>query len=126
VADGSTDMVVVVDNDPGVRDSAVFLLESAGYRATAFSSAAAFLADRVVRPACLIVDHDMPEMTGLRLAERLRREGVALPILLIAEAPKSTLLLDAAQCGIYAVLMKPPDPDDLLKFVEACLGPGGR
>lgn len=120
-ADQLNDMVVVVDDDEAVGDSVVFLLETAGYRAKAFRSAIAFLADREVRPACLIVDHEMPGMTGLQLAERLHREGAKTPVLLTASWARSGISRSAARIGVHAVLIKPFEPDDLLRFVETHL-----
>ena len=57
-------VVAVIDDDVAVLDSLKFLLEVVGYAVVAYNSAAAFLDDRVTRPACLIVDQHMPLMTG--------------------------------------------------------------
>ena len=77
--------VAVIDDDPAVLDSLKFLLELAGHRVAYYGSAAAFLEDRAVGHACLILDHHMPQMTGLALAARLRSEGDMLPVLLNPE-----------------------------------------
>lgn len=128
VEDGRNGLVVaVVDDDQAVGDSLAFLLETAGYRAITFPSAAAFLNDREIRPAHLIVDHGMPDMTGLQLAERLHREGDSkIPFLLITGAPTPAIVSGAAKFGVRAVLTKPFEPDELLAIVAASLGASER
>ena len=118
MADTRSDIVAVVDDDHGVRDSLKFLLESLGHKVAAFASAAAFLADRTLRPACLIVDHHMPQMTGLELAAQLLLEGTNIPFLLMTGAPSPEIFSRAAQLGIWGVLVKPFDEHDLLEFVR--------
>ena len=78
-----TRVVALVDDDLAVLDSLKFLLETAGYTVAAYSSAAAFLDDRVTEPCCLIVDQRMPMMTGLDLVALLRRGTASVPALLI-------------------------------------------
>ena len=67
--------IAVVDDDAAVRDSLHFLLEVIGHQAATFASAAEFLKAETQWLGCLILDHHMPEMTGLELAERLRTEA---------------------------------------------------
>jgi two-component system, LuxR family, response regulator FixJ len=111
--------VAVVDDDPAVLDSMKFLLEVAGHRVAIYASAAAFLEDCATRPACLILDQHMPQMTGLELAARLRINGTCIPVLLITGSPSPAIVARAAQLGIEKVLEKPPIEDDLLNFVDA-------
>jgi two-component system response regulator FixJ len=124
-------VVAIVDDDPAVLDSLKFLLEVVGYRVATHASAEAFLdgraswghADggRAGWPACLIADHYMPRMTGLDLAERLRDDGVDIPILLITGSPSPAIVSRAAQLGVVRVLEKPPEEHDLLSFVNSYL-----
>jgi two-component system, LuxR family, response regulator FixJ len=119
MVDNGTGVVAVVDDDPAVLDSLRFLLEVAGHKVASYGSAAAFFADRAANHSCLILDHHMPEMTGLELAARLRGVGRNIPVLLITGAPSQAIVARAAQLGIEKVLEKPPDEDDLLSFVNA-------
>ncbi len=114
-----SDAVAVVDDDPAVLDSLRFLLEVAGHHVATYDSAAAFLADCATRPACLILDHHMPRMTGLELAARLHSAGAAIPVLLITGSPSPAIVTRAAELGIEKVLDKPPAEDDLLSFANA-------
>ena len=80
MADPETQKIAVVDDDRAVCDSLQFLLEVMGYVVEKFASAAAFLSANLQEIGWLILDHHMPHMTGLQLAERLRSDGVTLPI----------------------------------------------
>jgi two-component system, LuxR family, response regulator FixJ len=111
--------VAVVDDDPAVLDSLRFLLEVEGHTVATYGSAAAFLADRMTNHACLILDHHMPEMTGLELAARLRAARTPIPVLLITGAPSPMIANRAGELGIEQVLEKPPNENDLLSFVNA-------
>jgi two-component system response regulator FixJ len=119
MADTHNGPVAVVDDDPAVLDSLKFLLELAGHPVATYCSAIAFLEDRVVRPACLILDQHMPTMTGLELAARLSAEGAGIPVLLITGSPSPAIAACAAQLGIEKVLDKPLNESDLLSFVGA-------
>ncbi len=110
--------VAVIDDDPAVLDSLKFLLELAGHLVRTYASAGAFLDDCRADPACLILDHHMPMMTGLELAARLRDDGVAIPMLLITGSPSPAILARALALGVEKVLEKPPGADDLLDFVS--------
>ncbi len=113
------DVVAVIDDDPAVLDSLRLLLELAGHRVATYGSASAFLADHMAAPSCLILDHHMPDMTGLELVAWLRRERMTLPVLLMTGTPSAALVARAAQLGIKKVLYKPPHEEDLLSFVRA-------
>jgi FixJ family two-component response regulator len=111
--------VAIVDDDVAVRDSLQFLLEVLGYSVEAFASAADFLKAKIGNVACLILDHHMPEMTGLELIDRLRTEGNALPVLLVTGLSSPAIVSRAAELGVSKVLDKPPGEDDLLDFIAA-------
>jgi two-component system response regulator FixJ len=119
MADVDRSGVAIIDDDPAVLDSLKLLLDVAGHTAGAYGSAAAFLEDRVARPACLILDQHMPVMTGLELATRLREECVGIPVLLMTGQVSPTIIERARKIGITKVLEKPLAEDDLLNFVHA-------
>jgi len=111
--------VAVVDDDHAVLESLEFLLQVAGFLVEVFSSAVEFLAADMRRFACLILDHHMPNMTGLELAETLRAGGSAIPILLITGSPSPAIINRAAELGIDRVLEKPLGDEDLIGFINA-------
>jgi FixJ family two-component response regulator len=111
--------VAVVDDDPAVLDSLKSFFEAAGYQVGIYVSAMAFLEDRTLRPACLVLDQHMPQMTGLELAAKLRAQGTVIPILLISGALSPAIRARAALIGIEKVLDKPAAEEDLLSFIDA-------
>jgi two-component system response regulator FixJ len=111
--------VAVVDDDDAVRDSLRFLLEIAGHVVETFASAGEFLRAGTDRLACLILDQNMPEMTGLELAGKLRSDGSALPIALMTASVTPILKVRAAKLGVDKLLEKPFEEQDLLGFVSA-------
>lgn len=116
---GTTVRVAVIDDDPGILDSLQLLFALEGIDTLLYNSAAAFLADRGRnRISCIILDHHMPKMTGLELAEILRRRGEDIPILLVTGAPAPAIVQKAKQLSIEAVLEKPPTEDLLLDFAR--------
>ena len=121
MADPNQHVVAIVDDDHAVRSSLSFLLEVIGHPVQAFASAAEFLKADIRRIGCLILDHHMPEMTGLHLAERLRAEGCLIPIMLVTGSPSPAIAARAGQLRIYKVLEKPPAEADLIEFIGSSL-----
>jgi FixJ family two-component response regulator len=109
--------IAVVDDDQAVCDSLRFLLEVMGYLVETFLSADAFLAADHQGIVRLILDHDMPQMTGLQLAEKLLAAERGLPILLTTGSPLPDIVARAGALGIQ-VLEKPPSDEDLLDFIN--------
>jgi len=110
--------IAIVDDDAAVRDSVCFLLDTMGHASETFASAVEFLDAEFGQFSCLILDHHMPEMTGLQLAEQLRTYGSSIRILLITGSPSPEIVSRAAELDVK-VLEKPPSEDDLLAFIEA-------
>ena len=111
--------IAVVDDDDAVRDSLRFFLETLDHPVVTFASGHEFLAQDNAGLACLILDHHMPEMTGLQLAEHLHARGSRLPILLITGLPSPSIVARASELGIERVLEKPPNEDDVLEFIKS-------
>lgn len=109
--------VIVIDDDAAVLDSTRLILDAAGYDVGGYQSAEDFLRDGLHDPACLILDHHMPGMTGLELAAHLQRTGREVPILLVTGAPSPIIEEQAARLGLR-VLPKPVEEADLMDFVE--------
>ena len=113
-------IIAVVDDDDAVRDSLLFLLETAGYDVHGYASAQAFLPEAgQYHWRYLVVDQHMPLVTGLDLVARLRRAGQEVPTLLITGSLTPDMIDRAAALGVTAVLEKPLAEADLLRFVAA-------
>ncbi len=74
--------VVVVDDDDGLRAAMLRVLDAAGLEARGYANAEELLAERASQSAtCLVVDLDLPGMSGLDLVDLLRHRGVTAPAL---------------------------------------------
>lgn len=111
-------IVAIVDDDGDVRDVLDALLESAGHAVRTYRSGRALLDDpKLDDVACLIVDHNMPGMTGLTLLHELDAAGRNIPALLITGQPDAGIAEKARQLGAIEVLSKPIDSARLLQLV---------
>lgn len=119
MVDQPDDVVAIVDDDLAVVESLKFLLEAAGQRVVAYTSGSAFLADRSIHPACLIVDYHMPNMTGLDVTARLRANGSFLPVMLVTGLSSPEIVARAFELGVETVLEKPLNEAEVLSFVAA-------
>jgi two-component system response regulator FixJ len=112
-------VIAVVDDDEAVRDSLAFLLTVSGHNVAVYGSAAEFLENcRLDRVAGLILDHHMPQQTGLELLARLREQGETLPVLLVTGSPSPEIVARAGALGVDRVLEKPISDQGLMDFVE--------
>ncbi len=116
-------VVAVVDDDDDVGDVLRGLLEAMGYQVETYRSGRDFLADaQVERLACVVVDQNMPRMTGLQMIEHLAERGVMIPALLITGMPDAEVERKAASLGVMTVLEKPVSHHQLLRFVSISAG----
>lgn len=122
--EGATDAqtVFVVDDDPGIRDSARWLLESVGLRVETYDSAQAFLDAYVAtRPGCLILDVRLPGMNGLDLLDALRNQGATLPVIVVTAFGEVHSTVRAMKGGAIDVMEKPTRDQVLLDRVHQAL-----
>src|SRR5208282_6948020 len=77
-------LIAVVDDDPSVRESLESLIRSAGLRVEAFASAQEFLARPLGDvPSCLVLDLQLPGLSGLDLQKQLAEVNLEIPIVFI-------------------------------------------
>jgi len=106
-------LVCVVDADAAVRESVEDLIREEGFHVDSFDSAEGFLGrTRVDPPACLILDHVLPGMSGLELHEELTRSGLDAPTILMTGRGDVSTSVRAIKAGAVDVLTKPYDDDD--------------
>src|SRR5579863_8134807 len=97
--------ICIVDDDEAVRDSLHILLVTRGFAVQTYESAKSFLTDADYRDCrCMLVDMNMPEMTGLALLLELRERGDHLPAIMITAAGDPTLAEQAERAGALGLL----------------------
>jgi DNA-binding response OmpR family regulator len=112
-------LVVVLDADRSWADMAAQFLAEAGFEvATAQDAEGALelIAQRL--PAAMVLDAQFAGLSGLELLRLLRREGLAIPTLVVSAACVPSLWADALLEGARLVLSKPVSPRFLLRAME--------
>jgi FixJ family two-component response regulator len=117
-------IVAVVDDDESVCRAIKRLLRSVGIKAETFSSGEEFLgtlsSTASYRPACVILDFQMPGINGLELQRRLAPTGV--PVIFITANGDPAVREKALASGATGYLRKPFNDAILVKAVEIALG----
>jgi FixJ family two-component response regulator len=115
-------IVFMVDDDPLVRDSVADLLDSAGLAARTFGSATEFVqSQRPDLPACLILDVELPDLSGLDLQAELAKSGIEMPIIFLTGHGDIPMSVRAMKAGAVEFLTKPFRKQDLLDAVQEAL-----
>jgi FixJ family two-component response regulator len=115
-------LVYLVDDDASFRRSTERLLESGGFKVSPFSSGRDFL--RSKRPegaSCLVLDVQLPGLSGLDLQRELRKRGSTMPVIFITGHGDIPMSVRAIKAGALEFLTKPFRERDLLDAVENAL-----
>lgn len=118
----SDPIVHVIDDDEGARHSLEFLLDCAGLKVRSFASADIFLqTDPALDHACIITDVRMPGMSGIELAQELKRRGAHVPVIVITGHADVPLAVQAMHAGVSDFIEKPYDDDKMLGAIRTAL-----
>ena len=115
-------LLAVVDDDEDVRAALTRLIGSAGFAVESFASGGAFL--RSVedhKPACVVLDLHMPEISGFDVQRSLGTSHAAVPVVVITGHDTLQSRARAAQLGAKAYLCKPVNDEALLAAIDAAL-----
>ena len=118
-------LICIVDDDRPFRESMRTLVRALGYPVETFPSAADFIASRLLsETACLVVDCDMPEMTGIELNRHLVDAGHRIPTIVITAYPDEADRKRALKDGALCYLSKPIDDDHLETLLRSVVEAG--
>jgi len=111
--------VLIVDDDPGVRDSIGSLIRSVGIDVQLFASVPEFLkSGRPVGPTCLVLDVRLPGRSGLDFQRELAAANIHLPIIFITGHGDIPMSVQAMKGGAIEFLTKPFRDQDLLDAIQ--------
>jgi FixJ family two-component response regulator len=114
--------IAIIDDDQLVREGLTDCLESAEYSVEAFDSAEAFLRSDAARlAACLILDVQLPGMTGLELQDKLAEVSEGAPIVFVTAHSTDANRERAIRQGAAGFLSKPFRREELLKSIKTAL-----
>jgi FixJ family two-component response regulator len=115
-------VVVVVEDDAGMRDAIHRVLQATGFAVTGFATAEAALQDHITREAhCLVLDIHLPGISGFELYEQLGESGNKPPVIFITARDNLRNQERAAQLGALDYLVKPFSGRALAAIVERAL-----
>ena len=96
----STTKVAIIDDDASVRRSIERMLRSNGLRVRTFASAEAFLAEAdTITTGCLVLDIQLPGMSGLDLQRQLASSGIHLPVIAMSGSANHRLERETTRLG---------------------------
>ncbi len=115
-------VVAVVDDDPSVREGLSSLIRSAGLQVETFASAQEFLARAGAEaPSCLVLDLQLPGLSGLDLQKRMAEVGLEIPIVFLTGHGNIPASVQAMKAGAVEFLTKPFDEQDLLQAIQEAI-----
>jgi len=114
--------VVVIDDDPDIREALRGLLRSVGLRAELFASVQEFLdSGHPDLPGCLVLDVRLPGRSGLDFQEELAKANLHLPIIFISGHADVPMSVRAMKSGAVEFLTKPVRDQDLLDAIQLAI-----
>ena len=124
---GADAIVYVVDDDVSVRKAMTRMFKSLGLEVATFGTAREFLdCRRKDVPGCLILDVQMPGLTGLELQEELVAHQVDLPIVFMTGHGDIPMTVKAMRSGAVDFLPKPVDEQQLVQTVHQAIERNAR
>jgi FixJ family two-component response regulator len=111
--------VVVVDDDISVRESLELLIQEQGWKPVLFESAQEFLARLpTLVPSCLILDINLPDLSGLDIQQRISDEKFSIPIIFITGYGDIPTSVRAMKAGAAEFLTKPLDDAIVIQAIR--------
>ena len=115
-------VVIIIDDDPDIRNALQGLLETVDVPTALFATASEFLASkRPQGPCCIVVDVRLPGLSGLDFQQELAREHIPIPVIFITGHGDIPMSVRAMKAGAVEFLTKPLRDQDLLDAIQAAL-----
>jgi FixJ family two-component response regulator len=115
-------VVYVVDDDISVRESLELMIIAAGWQPQTFASAQEFLSHpRVFGPSCLILDINLPDLSGLDLQKRILADHTDIPIIFLTGYGDVPMSVRAMKAGAVEFLTKPFRDEVMLGAVQQAI-----
>ena len=115
-------VVFVVDDDPSIRSTLTFLLNSVGLAVESFDSADGFLQRKLPdAPSCLVLDVRLPGLSGLEFQRELAARNIRIPVIFLTGHGDIPMTVRAMKNGAVEFLTKPFRDQDLLDAIRVAL-----
>lgn len=117
--------ILIVDDEKSIRKAVVDTLQVEGYKTDeAVDGLEAFNLIKAKKYDCVISDIKMPKMDGLELLEKLNKESVDIPIIMISGHGTLETAVEAVKRGAFDYIEKPPDLNRLLITIRNAIDKG--
>jgi FixJ family two-component response regulator len=115
--------IAIIDDDFSFREALIGLVRSLGYIPDGFSSASDFIKQACIDDYdCLLIDVQMPGMSGIDLLKHLSAEGKKFRANMISSFSDRNIRESAILHGASCFLVKPFGSDDLISALESAIG----
>lgn len=121
MSDASAFAVHVVDDDAAFRKALGRLLGALGFQVSLHEGAAEFLAQLPLlarEPGCILLDVDMPQLSGLQMQQQLARLACPMPVIFLTGHGDVAMSVRAVKAGAEDFLLKPVAREALLDAIE--------
>lgn len=114
--------IYLIDDDDAIRRSLSRMLADVGYDVFDYNSATSFLSNsRVVSPAVILLDMQMPDLSGLELLDCLEKNGSTTPIIFLSGQSHPQQIVKELKKGALDFLFKPFNLEELLNAIQTAL-----
>ena len=114
--------IYLIDDDDAIRRSLSRMLADVGYDVFDYNSATSFLSNsRVVSPAVILLDMQMPDLSGLELLDCLKKNGSTTPIIFLSGQSHPQQIVKGLKKGALDFLFKPFNLEELLNAIQTAL-----
>ena len=114
--------IYLIDDDDAIRRSLSRMLADVGYDVFDYNSATSFLSNsRVVSPAVILLDMQMPDLSGLELLDCLEKNGSTTPIIFLSGQSHPQQIVKGLKKGALDFLFKPFNLEELLNAIQTAL-----
>ena len=114
-------VISIIDDDRGMREAMKSLIRSLGYDAQTFSSAEEYLQSGAEDCACLVLDVQMPGMSGDDLQDQMVSNGDKTPVIFVTAFSDQGVRRRTLQAGAYGFLRKPFNDTEFIECLERAL-----
>jgi two-component system, LuxR family, response regulator FixJ len=125
--DADNRLIFILDDDPDVLATFQIILRRAGFTVVGFGEGPALLDSvRHATPACILVDVNMPGMSGLTVLKTLVERAYDGPIIMISGAGDIPMAVDAIHAGAWDFLEKPLGGDAIVESLQSSIAGWGN
>jgi CheY-like chemotaxis protein len=116
-------VIAIIDDNPGILQSMRTMLSSLGYDTELYATAEQFIdAAMNSEAACLLLDINLPDISGIELARHLSAMGLTFPIIFMTASEQAQIKTQAEELGCVAYLSKPFSQDQLIVAIKDAVG----